>query len=340
MKIGIHHRNKSYSEQWISYLDRNNINYESINLYSTDIISDLNKKKITHILFHFGAYEYRSNLYLKFLSYVLSQNNFKIFPNPNEYLHYDDKLKQKYLFEMLDINHAKMHVFYSRDEAMRWTGDKSNYPFVFKLRNGFESNNVQLVKTIKEGQRLVKKMFGKGISPVPSTLEETINVLKKKNLTVAQRIKRCLKKLQIDKQSPKYFLPIEKGYFLVQEFIPDLNYDYRIKVVGDICWGFKRYTRKNDFRASGSGISDFDQSTIPRELIHLAFVYADKLKMRSVAFDFVYDHSKAVVLEISYCYGINEEQLNGYWNRDLSFQKGYFRPEDIIIEQHLKVENL
>lgn len=49
------------------------------------------------------------------------------------------------------------------------------------------------------------------------------------------------------------FLIYHKGYIYFQDFIPNNNYDTRVKVIGNRCAALRRYNRKNDFRASGSG---------------------------------------------------------------------------------------
>jgi len=41
MKIAIHHREESFSNEWISFCKEKNINYKIVNCYDTDIISQL-----------------------------------------------------------------------------------------------------------------------------------------------------------------------------------------------------------------------------------------------------------------------------------------------------------
>lgn len=335
--IGIHNKRWSYSDRWISFCQKNNINYVVLDIYDSDFLSKIRYHGITHFLFHLGALEYRADIYLKYLAYLLEKEGVKVFPGFKEYWHYDDKVKQKYLFEQVQIPHAKMHVLYKKDDALEWISDELNYPFVFKLRNGFRSNNVRLVKRRKEARRLVKKMFGKGIKAAPSLRNEVISKWEKRNsvidkLKFIKDLPRMVSKYYSD---ARRYLSRERGYFLAQKFIPGLDKDFRLKVVNNTCWGLIRYTRENDFRASGSDIADYDQKKIPIELVELSFQIAEKLEMQSVAFDFVYDGKEPLLLEVSYCYGIDEEQLNGYWTRDLKFHKGYFRPEHLIIESLL-----
>jgi glutathione synthase/RimK-type ligase-like ATP-grasp enzyme len=51
--------------------------------------------------------------------------------------------------------------------------------------------------------------------------------------------------------------PLQSKRFIVQEFLPDLAYDWKILVFGDRLFTLKRFVRQGDFRASGSGNFSF-----------------------------------------------------------------------------------
>src|SRR5699024_6886579 len=89
----------------------------------------------------------------------------------------------------------------------------------------------------------------------------------------------------------------EKGYAYFQKFIPNNDYDIRIVVVNDIAAGERRFVRENDFRASGSGKFSYDG--IDKEVVKVAFEVAERLKLQSVAFDFVYDeNNQPLIIEM------------------------------------------
>lgn len=81
---------------------------------------------------------------------------------------------------------------------------------------------------------------------------------------------------------------------LIQEYIRS-DFDYRVTVVGDHIFGFKRKNRKNDFRASGSGLIQKIE-TIP----HWEMLYSlcKRNNFESMAFDLIDDY----VIEMSYTY--------------------------------------
>lgn len=333
--IAIHCREGSYSDKWIEYCEMNNLEYCMINIFDSEIISTIRKKGITYVLFHLDTIDYKVDLIVKKLVPILEREGVKIFPNFNSFEHYNDKLLQKYLFEKENLSHAKMYAFFSKKDALEWV-KKASYPFVFKLRNGAGGSNVKLIQNIDQAEKQVDIMFGKGVKPIRSIFNDLEHKIKYHNQK-RDWIK-VFKKMPLYMQT--YFqhqkhnqeMPTERGYFLAQDFIPNLECDYRMKVVGDICWGLKRHVRENDFRASGSRYKDFNKQNIPKELVRLSFEYAQKLNMQSVAFDFVMSDDDYKLLECSYCYVINDDALNGYWNRDLEFIDDDFRPEYLMIE--------
>ncbi len=334
--IGIHHVKGKFSERWIDYCEKNGIDYQIINLFDSNILEILRTQNISKILFHFNTKEYRSNLFIKDLVYVLEQEGVKVFPEYSSFWHYDDKLKQKYLFEQLELPHAPMHAFFSLDKTLEWIENQAVYPFVFKLRGGAGSRNVKLVENKKHAKKLAKKMFGKGFKPIPSILKDPMPKIRK------HKKKRDWKKVLL--RAPKTlwknfrandFFPMEKGYFLAQDFYKSNDFDTRVAIIGDKATGFRRLVRKNDFRASGSGLIDY--TNIDKQMISIAFDAAKKIGGTSLAFDFIYNcKSEPVILEASYCY-VPEllTELGGYWDKDLNFHKDKLIPEYEIIENVL-----
>jgi hypothetical protein len=129
------------------------------------------------------------------------------------------------------------------------------------------------------------------------------------------------------------------GYVYFQDFIPELEFDYRTKVVEGKCWGYKRPVRDNDFRASGSGSDNYKygENNVPIEVIKLSQSIAKKLNMPNVAFDFVEDKNQQILLIESSCFfGDNNKEYIGYWDENLNWIEGYFKPEEWIIQGLIK----
>ena len=116
----------------------------------------------------------------------------------------------------------------------------------------------------------------------------------------------------------------EKGYVYFQEFIPDNKFDIRVVVIGDKAFALKRMTRKNDFRASGSGNIVYDKNQIDERCIKTSFEVNEKIKSQSIAFDYVFDkNNNPLIVEISYGYSAPAYDIcEGYWTRDLQWHEG------------------
>lgn len=98
------------------------------------------------------------------------------------------------------------------------------------------------------------------------------------------------------------------------------RFDLRVVIVGNRAIGEKRYCRKGDFRASGSGI--FEYSEIRDDVLEVAFDTARKLRLQSVAFDFMFKDNRPVIVEMSYGFGTHGiSHAKGYYTLDLQWHE-------------------
>lgn len=334
MKIAIHHIPGSFSDRWISYCKEKNIPYKIVNAYDSDIVKQI--EDCDAFMWHHHHANYKDILFAKQLLFSLETAGKKVFPNFHTGWHFDDKVGQKYLLEAVGAPLVPSYVFYSKKDAFEWI-NKTTFPKVFKLRGGAGATNVRLVHNKYEAIRLVKKAFGNGFSQFDGwrNFKERFNKWKKGKDSF----------LGLCKGFARIFIPTEfaimhspeKGYVYFQDFIPNNNADYRIKVVNGNCWGFQRKNREGDFRASGSGILIFDEAKIPLEMIQIAQKVANKLGLQSVAFDFIIDkkNNQSLIIEMSYGFGFDEEEmLHGYWD------KYQIRHEEKFVPQNWMVDNI
>ncbi|MDZ7829172.1 MAG: hypothetical protein U5K33_06695 [Halofilum sp. (in: g-proteobacteria)] len=130
--------------------------------------------------------------------------------------------------------------------------------------------------------------------------------------------------------------PIQRGSVLLQEFIPGNEFDTRVAVIGNRAFAFRRFNRPDDFRASGSGLIDWDPEPIDRSAVRLAFDVAARLDTDVITFDILNHKGELVVTEISYYYeawGI--EECPGHWTRtdngdELQWVNGSMHPGDAV----------
>ncbi len=329
LKIGIHPNQGSASDKWIAYCDERSIPYKIVNCYQSDIVEQL--EDCYALLWHFHHNSIKDKLLAKQLLFSLQQAGKKVFPDFNTSWHFDDKVGQKYVFEALEIPHIPSQVFYQKNQAISWA-KSVDYPKVFKLRNGAGSSNVRKVRSYSHARKLINKAFGKGFLPIDRwyRLREAVRTFDWTAASLQRFVKggiRVVIPIKYARTQKR-----EKGYVYFQDFIPNNDSDVRVIVVGDKAFAAKRMVRKNDFRASGSGVFNFNKEVININAIRIAFEAVRKLKTQCIAFDFVFDKNKQpLIVEISYAFCTVYDQCRGYWNKDLQWIDENFSPQELML---------
>lgn len=341
MKIAIHHRQNSYSDLWIEYCKKHDIQYKIVDAYANDILEQL--ANCDAFMWHFHHLNYKDYLFAKQLIYVIEKQMGKIcYPNFDTCWHFDDKIGQKYLLEAACTPFIPTYIFYTRDEALSWI-HQTTFPKIFKLRCGASSSNVQLTKNRKQAKLIINKSFSSGIKTFShlELIKERYSDYKRGLVSIRNFL--GLIKIWLFHLTPNEYYDFRKkelGYVYFQDFLPNNDSDIRVLVIGNRAIAKKRINRVNDFRASGSHINIFDQNQIDIKYIKTAFEINKKLKMQSAAFDFLHDsNGNPLLTEISYCSGIkNYRHYSGYWTDDLQWHKSNiddfcnFIIKDIIAE--------
>lgn len=334
MKIAIHSSPISYSERWIKYCEEKNISYKIVDCYRTDIIEQL--ADCDGMMWHFYQANPKDYLMAKQLLFALQAAGKKVWPDFNTSWHFDDKAGQKYLLEAIGAPLVPTVVYYSKAEAMAWVKDAS-FPRVFKLKGGAGSANVRLVNTKAQAIKLITRSFGKGFrryGPWERLNERWWKFRRGKAgvRDLLEGIGRIFIRTDFEK-----IIGRDKGYVYFQEYIEGLDFDIRVKIVDDKCWVYRRIVRENDFRASGSGHQVFSPEGVPMDIIRMAFDLSRKLKLKSVAFDFVLSKKNEIfLLEICYGFAYTDDQHYAYWDSDLNWHEGPFNPFGWMVESLIK----
>ncbi len=335
MKIAIHSRKDSFSDRWIDYCRKNNVNYRVVDCYKSDIIDQMSD--CDGLMWHWMQDDPKAKLFARQLSYSLESIGKKMFPDSKTCWHFDDKIGQKYLLEALDAPLVPTYIFYDRNEALKWVG-KTHFPKVFKLSTGAGSANVRLAKDQKEAIRLINTAFGKGFAPVSSYTNDYKTKIKKISSGKAfiDKLKRLPTSIRTIRYANRY-LGREKGYAYFQDFIPENDHDIRIIVIGRRAFAIKRLVRDGDFRASGSGQFIHDPDQIPRKCITIAFELSAELKSQCMTYDFVFKGKTPLIVEISYGF-IKEvyDPCPGYWDQDLNWIDGAFNAQYFMVEDFMR----
>lgn len=329
MKLAIHHRPGSFSDRWIAYCEKKGIDYKIVDAFDSDIIQQVSD--CDAFMWHHHHAQFKDVLTAKRILFALEHAGVKVFPDFKTGWHFDDKVAQKYLLEAIGAPLVPSYVFYDKQQALDWASTTS-YPKVFKLKGGAGAANVKLVKTQEECNKLIQRAFGRGFSQFDRLefLRERLRKFKNGTHTFLDLIKGfylAFKSTEFSKKIDK-----EKGYIYFQDFIENNEFDIRVVVVGGKhAAAEKRYVRENDFRASASG--KFSYKGIDNKVIEVAFDIAQRLEMESVAFDFVFEGNKPMIIEMSYGFGTTGiSKAHGYWDNELNWHESNFNAHNWMIE--------
>jgi hypothetical protein len=270
---------------------------------------------------------------------IENEHGIKCYPNLKTGWHYDDKVKQYHLLRSKGFPITESWICYDKSAALNWV-QKANFPVVFKLRGGAGSQNVLLVQNQDQASKLVRRMFGRGIVPEKhlnfgSTRFKHFNLYRELH-HLGGNIYRKTKGFDV---SP--FWQIQKNYVLFQKFLPGNVCDTRITVIGNRAFAFRRMVRKDDFRASGSGLIDYDMTKIDQRCIEIAFQVSKQMGFQSMAYDFLYnENNEPEFCEVSYTY-VSKAVYDcpGYWDCEMNWHDGHYWPEYLHLVDALNVSD-
>ncbi len=318
--------NDSSSPRWAELLETAGHQVRWVDVRQADILDQLEGcQGFMWRHAHFGEMQ---QIAKRLLPVIENELSLIVYPDQKTCWHYDDKIAQAYLFEALNIPSPKTWVWFDKKSAHQWAA-KTEYPVVLKLFAGAGSTNVKLIHVETEAHRWINRLFGSGTY----SLDETYFYFK-------NRLERAWKIIE----GQEAFHEIHHGYALFQEFLPNNDYDNRITIIGKRAFGFRRFNRPGDFRASGSGLIDYDKRYVDEKFVRLAFSVAKRLDTQSCAIDGLWKNKEAVVGEVSYTYVSGAvECCPGHWELngepetgDLTWVDGRMWPEEAQIKDFLK----
>ena len=205
-------------------------------------------------------------------------------------------------------------------------------PLVFKRSEGAGSTQVQLVRSLRQGQRLLERAFC-GTMYRQERMRGGPRWRTVLRLVVRPWFWRFLWS-HWTRREPA-------GCLYWQEFIPGNDADLRITVIGDRwAYGFWRGNRPGDFRASGSGRLDF-QRPIPEEPLRYCMQLNRRLGFDSMAYDILYKGSQFVINEMSYGYLDSAPyRTSGHYEADnheqITFVEGAIWPQELWVAWALR----
>tara|TARA_Y100001970_G_scaffold27492_1_gene33556 strand:- start:14208 stop:15221 length:1014 start_codon:yes stop_codon:yes gene_type:complete len=175
--------------------------------------------------------------------------------------------------------------------------NKINYPIVIKSAKGAVSSGVKLAKNKNDLIRKAKQ------------------ISRSKNLN--KELRDLLRKIRHKKYiSESKF----RRKFIIQEYVPELKNDWKVYFFGDKLYIWFRYVRKNDFRASGSGLFEFNEKVpIPNGLFDFCYAIYKKYDVPFISFDIAFDGKKFHLLEKQFLFfGKNGHYYSKYYYKKIN----------------------
>ncbi len=342
MKIGIVENISSrmipFAEKYLEILTENKINFEVLNVHDSVF---LEKLRSLDLLIYFFPHTHTEKKWAKSLIYLAeNQLGVKCFPGYNEIWHYDEKLIQTFLFQSSEFPFIKTKMFFNKKTADEWL-KQAGYPLVFKLSSGAGSGAVSLIKSFNQAEKITKEIFTTGVKQTKSAMFKLEKSWFKMVIKTTEHWLRANYRKHSGTEYDKYH-ETQVGYAIFQEFLEGNKFDTRVNIIGGRAFAFRRRNRKNDFRASGSCIIEYNSNEIDLECIKLAFKVSEHFKFSNMAYDFLFDKDgNPVICEITYIYSA-EAVFNcpGFWDKELNWHEGNFWPQYLHLCDLLKNPNL
>ncbi len=297
---------RAYWPKFQRFLKNNFIRYEYYDIASSNWQSEAEKFDV--IIWHMHSSPVslmEASPKIYFLEKIMKK---VCVPSYNELWSYENKINLNYLYNFFDLPQIPTYVGFQKDEALSFI-EKSSLPLVSKLTTGSASLGVEKLNTKKSAENLVNKIFSY--------------------------------------RGKKTYWPYlrQKGYVYLQQFIPNADFDLRVIVVGNKLFGYYRFPKKNDFRASGSG--KYAKKEIETNALDLAWNVKECFGTKFLATDMLYsqEQNKYLIIESSFFIGVDTcEQLvingvAGYYEKTkhgYEFKSGKFWMQELLLMEVFK----
>lgn len=157
--------------------------------------------------------------------------------------------------------------------------NKSIGPKVFKLSEGAQSKNVFLLRSINNFRKIPKKKTS------------TFNFY----YWLVDQIKPYFKSNYPNYRKKSH----HRQKFIIQDFVPNLQGDFKVLVYANDYYILSRKIRKNDFRASGSGILSFTKA-IPNGILEYAKECFEAFDVPFMGLDIAEKEGKFYLIEFQF----------------------------------------
>ncbi|MBI9031514.1 hypothetical protein JEZ13_05895 [bacterium] len=244
----------------------------------------------------FYTFSQKENLrhYIGDIIHYLYMKDYHLIPELPLLLCHEDKGYQEILKKKREIKSLNSLYFSSSSDISKYD---ITYPGVLKTIDGSNGNGVFLVKSQAQLLNILKKWE-------KISFLERLDLLRRAHLRVKKFKEYPDFNSRIDAlQFEKHIKP--ERSFILQPFIPNLKYDYRVLVLYDQLWVTRRWNRDNDFRASGAKKFDCNFTADPK-LLDFAMTIFKKFDTPSLSIDIAFDGKDYHLIEFqAQHFGVN-----------------------------------
>jgi glutathione synthase/RimK-type ligase-like ATP-grasp enzyme len=203
----------------------------------------------------------------------------RLLPNYLCFRAHENKFVQELIKKKLGLRAPVSRLFGTMDEIVGAL-DTVEFPAVLKYPQGFGGSSVSRVDSAEQLMtELRTKMIDTVIRPVG--------------------LRRAITERRRYHQRTRLYTnryPLRTKRFILQQFLPGLDSDWKVLVFGNRLFCLKRYVRRGDFRASGSGNFTFDE-TPPPALLDFASAVLKAIDSPWASLDIVEADGKHYLLE-------------------------------------------
>ena len=232
-------------ENWINACNKYNQEYDVIDLTKFNWLKRIRSSSLDGFL---TCPSGRESLYKELYDeriYIINKimNKF-CYPSFDEIVIHENKKFLAYWLEANKIPHPKTYVFYDQTEALKFV-EIIDLPIVTKFNIGASGKGVKIFRNRNELKKYISEAFTKGIQQNwwPNLKMGAWFFRLKKIIKNPSRIKKRIKVYK------KVYQEIQKGFIIIQEYIPHA-YEWRIVKIGDSYFGHQKV--KTGDKASGT----------------------------------------------------------------------------------------
>jgi hypothetical protein len=324
------------SPRWAAFLKNAGYDVRWVDVRRADILDQL--KGCHGFMWRWSHSRGMGRIAKRLLPVVERELKLAVYPDQQTCWHDDDKIAQAYLLNAAGIDTPRTWIWFDEAAALDWAATTAVYPLVIKLASGAGSTNVRLVRSVDEAHTWIRLLFSRRVT--------SLDAMQLKESGLERRV-RAAARILMKGTYPVFAdngMEPQSGYVLFQEFLPDNAYDTRVTIIGKRAFGYRRFNRDGDFRASGSGKIDWNPREIDEGFVRYGFKLASMLSLQSCAIDGLYRQKRHSIGEISYTF-ISHYLFKcpGHWELDGSPETGRLRwvetpmwPEDAQVQDFVR----